>query len=120
TSHVLPARIRGCGQDARPSCCGTAGRGRRRWLESTSSLSALEITVPVPIPRTDGRLFVDALVVMTYVEGGPPETEADWRRVADTLRQLHPLDAGLAAAPRQHFRRIRRQRELGGRAHRAI
>jgi hypothetical protein len=21
---------------------------------------------------------------MTYVEGGPPETEADWRRVADT------------------------------------
>jgi Ser/Thr protein kinase RdoA (MazF antagonist) len=26
---------------------------------------------------------------MTYVEGGPPETEADWRRVADTLRQLH-------------------------------
>lgn len=21
--------------------------------------------------------------------GGPPETEADWRRVADTLRRLH-------------------------------
>ena len=28
---------------------------------------------------------------MTYVEGGPSETEADWRRVADTLRQLHWL-----------------------------
>jgi hypothetical protein len=26
---------------------------------------------------------------MTYVAGGPPQTEADWRRVADTLRQLH-------------------------------
>ncbi|MGH2806482.1 MAG: phosphotransferase, partial [Actinomycetota bacterium] len=39
------------------------------------------LTVPVPIPTTDGRLFADGLVVMTYVEGGPPETEADWRRV---------------------------------------
>ena len=49
------------------------------------------LTVPVPIPTTDGRLFADGLVVMTFVEGGPPETEADWRRVADTLRQLHRL-----------------------------
>ena len=49
------------------------------------------LTVPVPIPTTDGRLFADGLVVMTHVEGGPPETEADWRRVADTLRRLHAL-----------------------------
>jgi Ser/Thr protein kinase RdoA (MazF antagonist) len=49
------------------------------------------LTVPVPIPTTDGRLFADGLVVMTYVEGRPPETEADWRRVADTLRRLHRL-----------------------------
>ncbi len=57
------------------------------------------LTVPVPIPTTDGRLFADGLVVMTYVEGGPPETEADWRRVADTLRRAASVDAGLAAAP---------------------
>ena len=49
------------------------------------------LTVPVPIPTTDGRLFADGMVVMTFVEGGPPETESDWRRVADTLRQLHRL-----------------------------
>jgi Ser/Thr protein kinase RdoA (MazF antagonist) len=49
------------------------------------------LTVPVPIPTADGRHFVAGLVVMTYVEGGPPETENDWRRVADTLRQLHRL-----------------------------
>ena len=49
------------------------------------------LTVPVPLPTTDGRLFADGLVVMSYVEGGPPETEADWRRVADTLRRLHRL-----------------------------
>ncbi|WP_054312224.1 phosphotransferase [Mesorhizobium sp. 1M-11] len=49
------------------------------------------MTVPVPIPTVDGRLFVDGLVVMRYLEGGPPETERDWRRVADTLRELHWL-----------------------------
>lgn len=55
------------------------------------SLDRQGLTVPVPIPTTDGRLFADGVMVMTYVEGGPPETEADWRRVADTLRRLHRL-----------------------------
>ncbi len=55
--------------------------------------------VPVPIPTADGRHFVDGLVVMTYVEGGPPETEADWRRVACTLRQLHRLTQGWPQRP---------------------
>jgi Ser/Thr protein kinase RdoA (MazF antagonist) len=49
------------------------------------------LTVPLPISTADGRLFAEGLVVMTYVEGGQPETQADWRRVAETLRQLHRL-----------------------------
>jgi Ser/Thr protein kinase RdoA (MazF antagonist) len=49
------------------------------------------MAVPVPIPTLDGRLFTDGLVVMTYVEGRPPVTAADWRRVADALRELHGL-----------------------------
>jgi Ser/Thr protein kinase RdoA (MazF antagonist) len=57
------------------------------------------LTVPVPIPTTDGRLFVDGLVVMKYMEGGPPETEADWRRVADTLGELHRLTQGWPQRP---------------------
>ena len=57
------------------------------------------LTVPVPIPTTDGRLFADGLVVMTYVEGGRPETHGDWRRVADTLRQLHRLTQGWLQRP---------------------
>ncbi len=57
------------------------------------------LTVPVPIPSADGRLFADGLVVMTYVEGGPPETRADWRRVADTLGQLHGLTQGWPQRP---------------------
>ena len=57
------------------------------------------MTVPVPIPTTHGRHFADGLVVMTFVEGGPPETEADWRRVAATLRQLHRLTHGWPQRP---------------------
>jgi Ser/Thr protein kinase RdoA (MazF antagonist) len=57
------------------------------------------LTVPVPIPTADGRLFADGLVVMTYLEGGPPETQADWRRVAGTLRELHRLTRGWPQRP---------------------
>jgi len=57
------------------------------------------MTVPVPIPTKDGRYFLDGLVVMSYVAGGPPETEADWRRVADTFRQLHRLTQGWTQRP---------------------
>ena len=49
------------------------------------------LSVPVSIPTLDGRLFVNGLVVMDYMEGGPPRTAGDWRRVADTLRQVHAL-----------------------------
>src|ERR1700743_653343 len=55
--------------------------------------------VPVPIPTADGRHFADGLVVMTYVDGGPPETETDWRRVADALRALHRLTDGWPPRP---------------------
>lgn len=57
------------------------------------------MTVPTPIPTTDGRLFVDGLVVMKYIEGGPPETRADWLRVAETLRELHRLTHGWPQRP---------------------
>ncbi|MET8861972.1 hypothetical protein ABZW11_03335 [Nonomuraea sp. NPDC004580] len=51
------------------------------------------LSVPVPLPTMDGRLFVDGLVVMSYVEGRPPETKDDWRRVAEVLREVHRLTA---------------------------
>src|SRR6266496_6336580 len=46
------------------------------------------LTVPVPIPTTEGRLFADGLVVMTYLEGGPAETQADWRRSEEHTSEL--------------------------------
>jgi Ser/Thr protein kinase RdoA (MazF antagonist) len=57
------------------------------------------LTVPTPVPAADGRLFADGLVVMTYLEGGPPESPADWRRVAGTLRELHRLTRGWPQRP---------------------
>jgi Ser/Thr protein kinase RdoA (MazF antagonist) len=57
------------------------------------------LTVPTPIATTDGRLFVDGLVVMKYMEGGPPQSAADWRLVAGTLRELHRLTAGWPQRP---------------------
>lgn len=57
------------------------------------------LTVPVPIPTADGRLFVDGLCVMRYMDGGPPETKADWNRVAETLRELHHLTRGWPQRP---------------------
>ncbi len=57
------------------------------------------LAVPLPIPTTSGRLFAGGLMVMTYVEGGPPETEDDWRRVAETLRQLHRVTKGWRQRP---------------------
>jgi Ser/Thr protein kinase RdoA (MazF antagonist) len=57
------------------------------------------LTVPVPFETLDGQLFADGLVVMSYVEGASPETEADWRRVAQMLRHLHRLTRGWPQRP---------------------
>ncbi len=56
-----------------------------------SHLARNGLAVPVPIPTLDGRLFVDGLMVMPFLEGGPPQSAGDWSRVADTLRRLHAL-----------------------------
>jgi Ser/Thr protein kinase RdoA (MazF antagonist) len=57
------------------------------------------MSVPVPLPTVDGRRVVDGLMVMTHVQGRPPGTASDWRRVADTLRQLHRLTQGWPQRP---------------------
>jgi len=67
--------------------------------ELLQHLDRAGLTVPVPIPTKDGRLFANGLVVMKYLEGGPPVTESDWRRVADTLRLLHGLTQGWPQRP---------------------
>jgi len=79
---------------------GTRSDADLSW--ETDLLQHLErhgLTVPAPIPTKDGRLFVDGLVVMQYMEGGPPKTKDDWHRVADTLRRVHQLTYGWPQRP---------------------
>lgn len=57
------------------------------------------LCVPLPIPTVDGRLFIDGLMVMTYVDGVPPSTDDDWRRAAVELRRLHEVTAGWRQRP---------------------
>ena len=79
---------------------GTRSDADLAWeIELLQYLDRNGLAVPLPIPTTDGRLFVDGMVVMTYMEGGPPETEFDWRCVADTLRKLHQLTQGWPQRP---------------------
>lgn len=79
---------------------GARGDADLAWeTELLMHLNREGLTVPVPIPTMDGHLFADGLVVMTYVEGEPPESDTDWRRVADTLRQLHQLTQGWPQRP---------------------
>ena len=79
---------------------GTRSDADLAWeAELLQHLDRQGLTVPVPIPTTDGRPFVDGLVVMKFMEGGPPTTEADWRRVADTVREVHRLTQGWPQRP---------------------
>jgi Ser/Thr protein kinase RdoA (MazF antagonist) len=79
---------------------GTRSNADLGWeTELLQHLDRNGMTVPLPIPTMDGRMFVDGLLVMQYLEGGPPETADDWRRVADTLRQLHRLTQGWPQRP---------------------
>jgi Ser/Thr protein kinase RdoA (MazF antagonist) len=96
-NDVWTVRVRGRRAVGR---LGARGDADLAWeTELLHHLDRAGLTVPVPIPTTDGRPFADGLVVMTYLEGGPPETPADWRRVAGTLRELHRLTRGWPQRP---------------------
>src|SRR3954449_12317158 len=96
-NEVLSVRVNGTLAVARLGRRSDADLG---WeTELLRHLDREGMTVPAPIPTRDGRYFVDGLVVMTYVDGRPPETEADWRRAADTFRQLHRLTHGWPQRP---------------------
>lgn len=79
---------------------GTRSDADLAWeTELLTHLDGQGLAVPVPIPTVDGRRFADGVVVMTQLDGGPPETDHDWRRVAETLRLLHRVTAGWPQRP---------------------
>jgi Ser/Thr protein kinase RdoA (MazF antagonist) len=54
-------------------------------------LPGWSVRAPRVLPAGDGRRVVAGCVVMTWLDGDPPATEADWREVATTLDRLHGL-----------------------------
>ena len=58
-------------------------------LDLLDHLAAVGLRVPRTASALDGRRHSDGLVVMSWLHGAPPASEADWRRVEATLRQLH-------------------------------
>lgn len=96
-NHVWSVRVRGQVAVAR---LGSRSDADLAWeVDLLRYLDRNGMAVPVPIPTTDGRFYAHGLMVMTYMEGGPPETPADWHRVAETLRDLHRLTAGWPQRP---------------------
>lgn len=79
---------------------GTRGDADLAWeMDLMAHLDRHGLGVPMPIPTRDGRLFVEGLVVMSFVPGGSPQDARDWQRVGATLRRLHELTAGWPQRP---------------------
>ncbi|WP_419421408.1 phosphotransferase (plasmid) [Legionella sp. D16C41] len=79
---------------------GTRSDADLMWeTELLQHLNNNGMTVPVPIPTTNGKFFANGMVVMTYLEGKAPETEYDWQSVANTINQLHRLTQGWPQRP---------------------
>jgi Ser/Thr protein kinase RdoA (MazF antagonist) len=99
-NDVWSVRVNGKLAVARLARIGARSDADQAWeADLLHHLDRNGLTVPLPIPTTDGRLFASGLTVMRFMEGGPPETASDWRRVADSLRELHRLTRGWPQRP---------------------
>ena len=68
-------------------------------LDLLAFLAKNGLRVPAPIPARDGALHQDGLVLFTWLDGDPPSTEDDWRRVARDLDRLHALTVAWPQRP---------------------
>ena len=68
-------------------------------LEAVESVRALGLRVPATIPTLAGESQHGGIVVHERVEGRPPDSENDWRRVAAYLQELHGGVGEIAQRP---------------------
>lgn len=74
-------------------------------LTVMEGLRSAGLPTPEVVPARDGRVQVDEVSVLRFVEGRPPETTTDWSRVAEYLTGVH--DAGRGTPQRPGFRSAR-------------
>lgn len=68
-------------------------------LDLLGFFAASGFIVPRPIPASDGGVHHAGVCVMSWLDGDPPHTEADWRRVAAALHRLHVVTTGRTQRP---------------------
>ena len=96
-NDVRAVRVGGVRYAAR--CSRRLGESLDWELNLLDRLAAAGFRVPRPLPTVDGRRRVGGMVVLEWVDGDPPSSPADWRRVADTLHRLHDLTHGWEQRP---------------------
>jgi Ser/Thr protein kinase RdoA (MazF antagonist) len=74
--------------------------GALEWeLALIEHLRSNGLRTPEVVPTLDGRLHVDGVSVLAFVEGRQPSTTADWQRVAAYLTDLHEIGRGTPQRP---------------------
>jgi len=63
------------------------------------SLAGAGFLVPRPIPNPDDALHHDGVCVLSWLDGDPPSSDADWMAVAASLTRLHEVTAGWPQRP---------------------
>jgi len=71
-----------------------------QWeLNLIGHLQDLGFLVPTVVPAADGSLHHEGLVVQHWLSGRPPDSEGEWRSVADCLQALHAATTTYAQRP---------------------
>ena len=60
-------------------------------LDLLAALARAGLHMPRPAPAPDGRLQVDGVTVISWLDGDAPATDADWRAVGTFLVRLHAV-----------------------------
>jgi Ser/Thr protein kinase RdoA (MazF antagonist) len=68
-------------------------------LDLIDHLNGQGFVVPTVVQAAGRQRSVDGVVVQRWIDGRPPESDSDWRLVADELQRLHAVTAGHRQRP---------------------
>ncbi len=68
-------------------------------LDLMRFLSTRDFLVPEVVHAADGARSHEGVVVQEWIDGRPPEGDADWTRIAAEIQRLHAATIGYAQRP---------------------